>query len=86
MAKVVRKSEPTLFSTRARPSPVAEMRPASVVHRGTMDGVAPASEALTRWSEDSSFTWADPTRELYHEWHNEDSTRHVTELQLPIAR
>jgi DNA-binding transcriptional MerR regulator len=69
---------------RAVDLPVVEV--ASVVHRGTMDGIAPAFEALIRWSEDSGFTWADPTRELYHEWHEEDPTRHVTELQLPIAK
>jgi effector-binding domain-containing protein len=51
-----------------------------------MDGIVSAFETLIRWSTDSGYTWADPTRELYHEWHNEDPTRHVTELQLPITR
>jgi len=69
---------------RAVSLPVVEV--ASVVHRGTMDGIAPAFEALIHWSEDSGFTWTDPTRELYHEWQDEDPSRHVTELQLPIAR
>jgi len=42
--------------------PVVEV--ASIVHRGTMDGIASAFEAMIRWSEDSGFTWAEPTREL----------------------
>jgi effector-binding domain-containing protein len=63
--------------------PVIEV--ASVVHRGSMTDVVPVYEALVRWIEDSGYRLAGRSRELYHEWHEEDPTRHVTELQLPIA-
>ncbi len=58
---------------------------ASVIHRGTMDGIEPAFEALVRWIEDSGYRLAAPSRELYHEFHHEDPTRHVTELQIPVT-
>jgi effector-binding domain-containing protein len=58
---------------------------ASVVHRGSFDGIAHAFEDLTRWVEDSGYQLAGPSRELYHETHEEDPTRHVTELQLPVT-
>jgi DNA-binding transcriptional MerR regulator len=64
--------------------PVIEV--ASVVHRGSMDTVVPVYEALVRWIEDSGYRITDRSRELYHEWHDDDPTRHVTELQIPIAR
>lgn len=58
---------------------------ASVVHRGSMAKVVPIYEALVRWIEDSGYHIAGRSRELYHEWHDEDPTRNVTELQLPIG-
>jgi len=58
---------------------------ASVIHRGPMEGIEPAFEALMRWIEDSGYQWAGPSRELYHEFHLEDPTRHVTELQVPVS-
>jgi DNA-binding transcriptional MerR regulator/effector-binding domain-containing protein len=63
--------------------PVVEV--ASVIHQGTMDGIAAAFDALVRWTEDSGYQPAGPSRELYHEWHAEDPTRHVTELQLVLT-
>lgn len=64
--------------------PVVEV--ASVVHRGSMDGINIAWEALVRWIEDSGYRLSGDCRELYHEWHEEDPARHVTELQQPITR
>ena len=64
--------------------PVAEV--ASVVHRGPMDTVVPVYETLVRWIEDSGYRMAGRSRELYHEWHDEDPTRNVTELQIPIGK
>lgn len=64
--------------------PIIEV--ASVVHRGPMDTVVPVYEALVRWIEDSGYRLAGRSRELYHEWHADDPTRHVTELQIPIAK
>lgn len=64
--------------------PVVEV--ASVVHHGSMDGIVASWEALVRWIEDSGYRLTGDCRELYHEWHEEEPSRHVTELQQPIAR
>jgi DNA-binding transcriptional MerR regulator len=64
--------------------PVVEV--ASVVHRGPMDDAEPVYEALVRWIEDSGYRLAGRSRELYHEWHDSDHSRNVTELQMPITR
>jgi len=64
--------------------PVVEV--ASSVHRGSMEGINASWEALVRWIEDSGYRLVGDCRELYHEWHEEDPARHVTELQQPIAR
>jgi effector-binding domain-containing protein len=58
---------------------------ASVIHRGPMEGIEPAFEALMRWIECSGYRWAGACRELYHEFHHEDPTCHVTELQVPVT-
>jgi DNA-binding transcriptional MerR regulator/predicted transcriptional regulator YdeE len=64
--------------------PVVEV--ASVVHRGSMDGIAASWEALVGWIEDSGYRLTGDCRELYHEWHEEEPSRHITELQQPIVR
>jgi DNA-binding transcriptional MerR regulator len=64
--------------------PVVEI--ASVVHRGPMDDVEADYEALVQWIEDSGYHLAGRSRELYHEWHDDDPSGNVTELQMPIAR
>ena len=61
------------------------VRVASAVHRGSMEDVVPTYEALVRWIEGSGYRMNGRSRELYHEWHDEDLTRNVTELQMPIA-
>src|SRR5262249_11483344 len=43
--------------------PVIEV--ASLVHRGSMEGIVPIYEALIRWIEDSGFRLAGYSRELY---------------------
>jgi DNA-binding transcriptional MerR regulator/predicted transcriptional regulator YdeE len=58
---------------------------ASVVHRGAMEDIEPAFEALVRWIADSGFQSAGGSRELYHEFDHEDPAGHVTELQIPVA-
>jgi DNA-binding transcriptional MerR regulator len=58
---------------------------AALVHRGTMEDIAPAFEALVRWTKDSGHTLAGPSREIYHHWDDEDPAGHVTELQLLLA-
>jgi DNA-binding transcriptional MerR regulator len=66
-----------------RDLPVIEV--ASLVHRGPMDAVASVYEALVQWMEDGGYHLAGYSRELYHEWHEEDPSQHVTELQMPVA-
>ena len=61
------------------------VRVASVVHRGSMEDVEPTYEGLVRWIEDSGYRMTGRSRELYHEWHEDDLARNVTELQMPIA-
>ena len=59
---------------------------AATVHRGPMEGFGSTFEALVGWIESSGNRIAGCSRELYHEWHGEDPTRHVVELQIPIER
>ena len=64
--------------------PVIEV--ASVIHHGSMDSCEPVYEGLVRWIEDSGYRLAGRSRELYREFHPEDLSRNVTELQMPITR
>lgn len=43
------------------------------------------SHSLVRWIEDSGYVLAGRSRELYHEWDDDQPERNVTELQMPIA-
>jgi DNA-binding transcriptional MerR regulator len=67
-----------------RELPVVQV--ASVVHHGSMDDVEPVYEALVRWIEDSGHTVDGYSRELYLEFHADDMSKNVTELQMPITR
>jgi DNA-binding transcriptional MerR regulator/predicted transcriptional regulator YdeE len=58
---------------------------AAVVHRGPIAGISAVYEALVRWIEDSGQHLAGLSRELYHEWHADDPSRNVTELQMPVG-
>ena len=58
---------------------------AAVIHRGSMDDVDPVYEALVRWIDASGYESVGRSRELYLEWHDDDHSRDVTELQMPIA-
>src|SRR3984957_10324881 len=58
---------------------------ASVIHRGTMEDIDSAFEALVRWIQEGGYRSAGGSRELYHEMHLEDLTRSVTELQIPVV-
>ena len=62
--------------------PVVEV--AAMMHRGPIEDVAAAYEALVHWIDDSGYRSAGYVRELYHEM-GPDGPR-VTELQMPIAR
>ena len=59
---------------------------AALVHRGSMDEIESVYDALVRWIEDSGYRLAGRSRELYHEWHDEDPSKNVTEIQLPVAK
>jgi effector-binding domain-containing protein len=64
--------------------PVIEV--AAAIYRGSVDGIVSGWEALVRWIEDSGYRLVGDCRELYHEWHEDEPARNVTELQQPIAR
>jgi effector-binding domain-containing protein len=57
---------------------------ASLAHRGPMNQIAEVYEALVGWTENSGYELAGRSRELYHEWHDQQPELSVTELQLPI--
>jgi DNA-binding transcriptional MerR regulator/predicted transcriptional regulator YdeE len=59
---------------------------ASAIHRGPMVDIVDTFEAVVRWIEAGGYRIADRSRELYLEWDADDSTRCITELQLPIVR
>ena len=64
--------------------PVVEV--AAAVHRGGGEGIMAAWESLVRWIDDGGYRLVGDCRELYHEWHDDDPSRNVVELQQPIAR
>ncbi|MGZ9929110.1 MerR family transcriptional regulator [Streptomyces sp. NC-S4] len=59
-------------------------RAATVVHRGSMDGVLPTSQALARWIDEHGHRSAGYARELTLAC-PEDPDQWVTELQEPLA-
>jgi DNA-binding transcriptional MerR regulator len=64
--------------------PVIEV--AAAVYRGGDDGIVGAWEGLVRWIDDGGYRLVGDCRELYHEWHDEDPSLNVMELQQPIAQ
>jgi DNA-binding transcriptional MerR regulator len=60
------------------------VRAATVVHRGPIDQVLPAWQALARWMDDNNHRSGEPARELYLDC-PDDPAQWVTELQEPIA-
>jgi DNA-binding transcriptional MerR regulator len=59
---------------------------AAAVYRGDAGGIMGAWEALVRWIDDSGYRLIGDCRELYHEWHDDEESSNVMELQQPIAR
>jgi DNA-binding transcriptional MerR regulator len=57
---------------------------ATLVHRGPIDQVLPAWQALARWLDDNGRRAAEPARELYLDT-PEDPEDWVTELQQPLT-
>ncbi|MET9214415.1 MULTISPECIES: MerR family transcriptional regulator [unclassified Nocardia] len=62
----------------------AQGRVATTIHRGSVDGIGAAWQALGRWVEDNGYRTAAPVREVTLEW-TPDPAGWVTELQEPIA-
>lgn len=58
---------------------------ATTVHRGSMDVVLPAWQAIARWTESNGYHSSGFPRELYLEV-GEDTSTWVTELQEPVTR
>jgi effector-binding domain-containing protein len=59
------------------------VRAATLVHRGRIDDILPAWQALARWLDDNGHQTSGPARELYLDC-PEDPAQWVTELQEPI--
>lgn len=59
-------------------------RAATIVHRGRIDDVLPAWQAVAHWIDDNGHRSSGPARELYLDC-PDDPTQWVTELQEPIA-
>lgn len=59
------------------------VRAATLVHRGRIDEVLPAWQALARWIDDNGHRSSGPARELYLDC-PDDPTQWVTELQEPL--
>jgi DNA-binding transcriptional MerR regulator len=64
--------------------PVVEV--AAAVYHGGIEGLPAAWESFVRWIYDGGYSPTGSCRELYHEFHDDDQSRNVTELQQPIAR
>lgn len=60
------------------------MRAATLVHRGPIDQVLPAWQALARWIDDNNHRSGEPAREVYLDC-PDDPAQWVTELQEPMA-
>ncbi|MEV5962656.1 MerR family transcriptional regulator [Kribbella sp. NPDC051952] len=59
------------------------MRAATLVHRGSIEQVLPAWQALARWIDDNGYRSSEPARELYLDC-PDNPADWVTELQEPI--
>jgi DNA-binding transcriptional MerR regulator/effector-binding domain-containing protein len=59
---------------------------ASALHRGPLDGISGTYEATIRWIDDNEYTITDCSREWTLEWHPDDPTKNVVELQFPVRR
>ncbi|MEU8541853.1 MerR family transcriptional regulator [Streptomyces sp. NPDC048717] len=58
---------------------------ATIVHRGSMDGILPTEQTLAAWIGDNGYRSAGYARELYLEC-PEDPAGWITEIQEPVSR
>lgn len=59
---------------------------ASTIHKGAFNNVGEAYDALMKWVEANGYRPAGPARELYHQFDRDDTSKHVTEIQIPVAK
>jgi DNA-binding transcriptional MerR regulator len=74
---------------KARQLPKTEV--AYVVHHGSFTGLSLARQAIFAWIETNSYRRAGPIREVYLHFDpdhqaNQDSPRHITEVQFPVEK
>jgi DNA-binding transcriptional MerR regulator len=62
-----------------------EQEVACTVHRGAMDGIGAAYQAVMTWMEATSLPAAGGSREVYLVWDPEHPQRCVTELQIALG-
>ncbi|WP_329496272.1 MerR family transcriptional regulator [Kitasatospora herbaricolor] len=58
---------------------------ATVVHRGSMDGIMPTVQTLARWTDGNGYRSTGYARELYLEC-PDDRDKWVTEIQEPVTK
>jgi len=59
---------------------------ASVLHRGSPDGIADTYEAAVRWIDANGYAITAPGRELTLVWDPDDPSQTIIELQFPVDR
>jgi DNA-binding transcriptional MerR regulator len=85
----IAKQIPESAPAKVRQLPKAEV--AYVVHKGSFSGLPLAKQAIFAWIEANGYRRAGPIREVYlhhdpdHQA-NEDSPRHITEVQFPVVK
>ncbi|MCX5973179.1 MAG: MerR family transcriptional regulator [Coprothermobacterota bacterium] len=75
---------PSLGPARVRNLPGREI--ACVVVAGQWNRIAEAYAAILRWIDLNGYRVDGPTREIYLEFCQDDSSRHVIEIQFPVAK
>jgi effector-binding domain-containing protein len=78
-------SVPTGERVKSRELPAVEEM-ACIVHEGTFDTLAGTYGQLMGWIEANGYRIAGPIREVYVEWHDDDPSHNITEIQLPVEK
>jgi DNA-binding transcriptional MerR regulator len=82
---------PAAESGRVKISRLPKTEVAYTVHQGDFSGLPLAKQAIFAWIENNGYRRAGPIREVYlrHDLEhqaNEDSPRHITEIQFPVEK
>jgi DNA-binding transcriptional MerR regulator len=59
---------------------------AAVIHHGIWDDFGQAYQAVIRWIDANGYRTAGPFREIYHEYHNDNTEASTTEIQFPVEK